>query len=379
MKIGILTQPLLTNYGGLLQAYALQTVLKEKGHEAWVINRKYSKPTLILNIKSKVKRLLAKNVLRNSNLTINPNLNEEEIIAKHTNYFKNKYIHLITDEVFSDYEMNNMNALNFDAFIVGSDQVWRPRYSPNIYNYFLDFTNNTPNVLRISYAASFGVDNWEFTEEQTEYCSKLSQKFNAISVRENSGITLCEKHLNAPATHVLDPTMLLGVEKYKELIRNENEPQSQGTLMTYVLDNSEDKVKFIQDAAGNLNLKSFTVMQNAKLSGKSTIEDAVFPPVTKWLRGFMDAEFVITDSFHGCAFAIIFNKPFLALGNRAREIARFTSLLKLFNLEDRLILDDFSFNNKMIEKDINWNEVNKSLRKHQEISNLFLDKALIRL
>ena len=146
--------------------------------------------------------------------------------------------------------------------------------------------------------------------------------------------------------------------------------------MTYVLDKSDKKESFINDIAEQLNLTPFTVMQKQKLSGKTNIDDCVFPPVTKWLRGFMDAKFIITDSFHGCAFAILFNKPFLALGNNRRGITRFKSLLKMFYLEDRLILDDFAFDDSLIENDIDWDSVNTILKNERDKSFIFLKDSL---
>ena len=194
---------------------------------------------------------------------------------------------------------------------------------------------NNLNIKKVSYAASFGVDNWEFSQKEGLACHELIQRFNAVSVREASGIYLCNEFLKTEAHQVLDPTMLLDIQDYISLVREEGESKSAGSLMIYVLDKTGKKEKFIASVAKKLKLKPYTVMQKEKLTGTGKIEDCIYPPVTKWLRGFMDAEFVITDSFHGCAFAILFNKPFIALGNYSRGITRFKSLLNLFDLEER--------------------------------------------
>lgn len=376
MKIGILTQPLINNYGGLLQAYALQSTLKEMGHEVWIINRQPSKPTIKRIVKNQVKRIISKHLLKRTTFSLDPNTREKEIIGTYTNYFKRKHIQPITSEITDNKQLNEIKNLNFDAIVVGSDQVWRPKYSPDIFNYFLDFIEKEDRIKKISYAASFGVDQWEFTPEQTRICSELVKKFNAVSVRESSGVKLCENYLSISASHVLDPTLLLNVSKYIQVIQEENEPTSEGKLMTYILDQNTEKDKLITDVSNRLKIKPFTVMQKEKLTGRNSIEDSIFPPVSKWLKGFMDADFVITDSFHGCVFSIIFNKPFLAVGNKNRGIARFTSILKTFNLEDRLIVDNFSFDEKMIDANINWENVNKILEKEQQKSFSFLENAL---
>lgn len=100
----------------------------------------------------------------------------------------------------------------------------------------------------------------------------------------------------------------------------------------------------------------------------------IYQPVTQWLRGFMESEFVVTDSFHGVVFSIIFNKPFIAIGNSNRGLTRFTSLLKLFNLESQLILsvDELS----KVSNKINMDIVNKIKKKNKDISTEFLLSCL---
>src|SRR5690606_15864360 len=120
----------------------------------------------------------------------------------------------LSHKITSDSGMKALNNIGFDTYIVGSDQCWRPKYSPNITNYFLDFLNDKQNVIRISYAASFGTSDWEFNEPETKMCRDLIQKFDAVSVRESSGIELCQKYLDKEAQHVLDPTMLLELDDY---------------------------------------------------------------------------------------------------------------------------------------------------------------------
>src|SRR5690606_31555421 len=115
---------------------------------------------------------------------------QKRIISKETIAFREKYIPHLTFKITNKEGMLQLNKQNFDAYVVGSDQSWRPRYSPMITNYFLDFANDQKKIKRISYAVSFGVSNWEFNDEETRICKKLLEKFDAISVREDSGVTL---------------------------------------------------------------------------------------------------------------------------------------------------------------------------------------------
>jgi len=377
MKIAILTQPLKSNYGGLLQAYALQKVLKEMGHEVLTLDIDI-KPTFYKDFRSTIGRIVRKYIFHQKNinniLPVRPSKSEYKIISQHTQKFIKNNIET-TEKLQSIKKISILKNYNFDAFIVGSDQVWRPCYSPGITAFYLDFLGNDKITKRIAYAASFGVDNWEYDEVLTKNCKCLAQKFDAISVRENSGVQLCKKYLDVNATHVLDPTMLLNQEDYISLINKDNTNKS-NTLMVYVLDKSEEKEYMVQKISKLLDLSINTIMPIKKYSKKSrkNINDCIFPPVSNWLKGFIDAEYVITDSFHGTVFAIIFNKPFITIGNNSRGLSRFTSLLKIFGLESRLILSSDNLTKELIEAPIDFKKVNVIKERQKQIAINFLTK-----
>ena len=374
-NIGILTQPLHQNYGGLLQAYALQSTLKKFGYTPYIIDRnpKYLKASLMRRIASHVKTTVYKIMGRKRAYTCFLTNKERSIIALNTDYFINQCIQPKSEKLYTNKDMSLfIEKINPLALIVGSDQVWRPMYSPHLPTYFFDFAINNKEIKRLSYAASFGVSNWEFSKEQEDIARELIQLFDAVSVREDSGVELCAKYLNCKAEHVLDPTMLLTKEDYIELVKKENEPISEGDLFTYVLDKTESKKEFITNVSEELGLKAFEVMPKKKITRSNinkNIDDCVYPTVTKWLRAFMDAKFVVTDSFHGCVFSILFNKPFIAIGNKDRGLARFQSLLAMFNLEDRLNSDDLT-------QPIDWNAVNSKLTELRAKSMNFLKDTL---
>ena len=265
----------------------------------------------------------------------------------------------------------------FDAYIVGSDQVWRPIYSYGISNYFLDFTVGK-DVKRIAYSASFGTDQWEFTTEQTAVCSELAKQFDAISVREDSGVGLCRKYLNIDAVQMPDPTLLLDKNDYLEIIKNDcPENSHSGGIFTYILDDSEIKRSIVQKVSSKLKLNSFSVMPQAQFKnvGRKGIEKCIYPPVAEWLQGFADADFVVTDSFHGTVFSIIFNKPFISIANGKRGTSRFTSLLKTFGLEDRLIYWDKDLKDCLLS-DIDFAGINTVHKKKREEALKFLTNSL---
>jgi len=373
MKIGILTQPLHTNYGGLLQAYALQTTLKRLGHDPLILDRNYSQPSCLKRCLGPVKRCAIKYVMGKRDIEIfpfRPSLAQMDTISKETSKFVQKNINK-TEKLYSTNELKRQAETHqFDAYVVGSDQVWRLTSSPCITNYFLDFVEGGASVKRIAYAASFGVDYWHFDEKTTRQCSRLAKQFDAISVREDSGVELCRKHLGVDAVHVLDPTMLLAPDDYRALLQVEDEPESPGDLMTYILDPSEEKTAVIQRIASALGVKPFTVMPLHRLNvaTQNSIEDCVYPPVTRWLRGYVDAKFVVTDSFHGCVFALLFNIPFIVIGNERRGMTRFVSLLQQFNLRSRLVDLLNKSPEKIVSEPINYDFVNLKIASLKEYS-----------
>lgn len=350
MKIGILSLVLHTNYGGILQSYALQTVLERMGHDVVVLNRDRNIPWSLRRHIINYSKYLIKRYIQGRK-TIYKSLDcqnrERQEREQFTQAFIDRYIHTRM--------VNRLSVDSFDdieAVVVGSDQVWRSIYfkkqwRTGISDAFLGFLNST-NKNRIAYAASFGTDEWEYTEEETAVCSRLLQKFDAVCVREASGITLCREKLGyVNAKQMLDPTMLLSKEDYIQLVNNANMPNSNGNLLCYVLDDNANIQELINKIAHEKKLMPFIAnsqVNNTKLPNKERIQ----PPVERWLRGFIDAEFVVTDSFHACIFSILFNKPFVVIGNKKRGYSRFESLLKLFGLEKRLIENVTQFDSSML-------------------------------
>lgn len=373
MKIGILTLPLNNNYGGLLQCFALQKVLKSLGHDAWVVQRGYAKRSIIWRIFHYVRQTM-KVLLGRKFVHLLPS-KEIKYIRKNTSNFISNYIEPTTEHIRTNKQLANFHLSNkFDAYVVGSDQVWRPCYSPCITNYFFDFISPNEKVKRVAYAASFGVDEWEFSEEETSVCKDLLKLFDGVSVRENSATVLCEKYLGRnDALHVLDPTMLLEKEDYIRIVEKENEPKSPGNLFCYILDESREKNQVVESIASRIDAVPFTQMPKCEITYENLrdrLEDCVYPSVTAWLRAFMDADIVVTDSFHGCVFSIIFNKPFWVIGNKGRGLARFNSLLSIFELQNRLIDIDNIPSDSL--SPIDWDKVNAKRKEWQEKSMSFL-------
>lgn len=340
MRIGILTLPLHTNYGGILQAYALQTILENMGHEVVIFDtpNEYSLPSWWKLPLCFAKRIMMKCLGKRQKVFIERHLNHERhVIAQNIQPFVDTHIHRKVIRSFKE-----LKTTDYDAIVVGSDQVWRTIYfSPMWFhqpmdNAFLAFAENW-DIKRLSYAASFGTDKWEYTDEETARCKKLLEKFNAVSVREKAGVDLCRKYFNVSAQHVLDPTMLLSREDYIALLPKSKTPSSKGNLLVYVLDENPELNNLINDIVKERHLAPFSINNPYEADESKPLEKRVKLSAESWLRGFYDAELVVTDSFHACVFSIIFKKQFVVVGNKNRGMSRFESLLKMFGLENRLV------------------------------------------
>ena len=352
MKIGILTLRLYDNYGGILQNYALCRVLNLMGHE--VETFKLGKPfTWKSKIKNYIKKLFVdrkKENTRISNCIIQEFINNK---IPQTDYILNS----------ASQFMHDTRVQKYDAYIVGSDQVWRRPYMEfGLKVMFLNFVKG--NRKKISYAASFGIEDLsEYSTKEILLVKKYLSTFNGISVREDDGVRICNS-IGINAINVLDPVFLLSRNDYVNLAMQKTLP-SEGNLFVYILDNLDKNNSQICEVAKKHNFSPFFITLNLKK--KKSVE--------QWLRSFYDADFIITDSFHACAFSIIFNKDFYIIGNKGRGLSRIKSLLKQFYLENRLIhnMDDLY---KLSFDKIDWSVTNKQYENLKEISIKFLQKKI---
>jgi exopolysaccharide biosynthesis predicted pyruvyltransferase EpsI len=195
--------------------------------------------------------------------------------------------------------------------ILGIHQTLRLDYSPNIYNYFLDFIVVNKVITKVAYATSFGTNQWVFSKEETQRCKELVKTFDKVSVRDKSDINLCQKYLDFTPDFVLDPTMLLEKDDYLKLTASKNLPKRSRDF-SYILDETDEIAKITEEACQYLKLEHFTNQPKNRLKGKNVtqLEDHIYTELEGWLQSFNDADFIVTNSFHGIIFSILFNKPF---------------------------------------------------------------------
>lgn len=379
MKVAVLTLRLHSNYGGILQAYALMHVLKLLGHEPCFVDIQYfKKRNNISRYFIYVRNAILKYLFCHKNVEIFQEKRYEkeyEIVCKNTRLFVENNIYPKTDFVCSRSDWRQLqDHYKFDAYVVGSDQVWRPAYFKHIEYFFLSFLN-TSVVKRIAYAASFGTQEWTFSEKQTFLCGKLLKKFDAVSVREESAINMCKQYFGVEAIQVLDPTMLLSKDDYKKLLPKNFELKSDVDLLVYLLDVNELKNNIVSRIEQQMNTKGVWINNPKSENKKISYEERIAPPVENWLSGFLSARYVITDSFHACVFSILFHIPFVVIGNSSRGLTRIQSLLSLLGLEDRLLIEE-NLILTYIQDDIDWCYVDEQLQLLRSKSLSYLTSVL---
>lgn len=366
MRIGILTLPIETGYGNIMQAFALKTALEQNGHKIIFLRRLRKKYKY--DVKRIIRRIVKKYLFGHRDTIIlidRKEINEYPLITQNTRQFIDKYLAPFSPKYFTSKAFKEIEKIGLDAIVVGSDQVWRPGCMDKIEDYFLCGINSS--IKRYAYAASFGIDKWTYSKNQTKHCKAAIKKFNFVTVREQSGVNLCINNLEYSPTFVLDPTLLFDYNFYMSLVK-EHDIQKEHKICAFVLDRSDEKISLLKRWCTGIN-KEFVFASNNTEDREAPIKERIAPSVESWLDTFYSSDCVFTDSFHGCAFSIIFRKPFYVYINKKRGADRFYSLLSLFGLQKCIINDDTDFN---IIPSIDWNNVETILSRMRVISNNYI-------
>lgn len=366
MKIGLLTLPVETGYGSIMQAFALKSALEKHGHQVIFIRRLRKKYNY--NLKRILRRTVKKYFLGKTNTVIFIDRKENKeypIITQNTQHFIDTHLKPFSPIYLSSRDFKNIENIGLDAIVVGSDQVWRPGCMDNIEDYFL-YGIDKP-IKRYAYAASLGIDKWNYSKKQTEHCREAVRKFNLVSVREKSGVDLCNRYLGIMPTLVLDPTLLFENKFYLSLVQ-EHDPNKDHKICAFILDRSQEKLDLLSKWCSGIH-KCFVFAANNTEDRQAPLKDRIAPSVESWLDCFNSSDCVFTDSFHGCVFSIIFRKPFYVYINANRGADRFNSLLSLFDLQECIINENTRFD---IIPNIDWIKVEKRLNEMRVLSNNFI-------
>ncbi len=346
MKIDILTFSKENNFGANLQCYALSKVLTDMGHVVEILDLQLPKPKYSFP--------------GNITLAIGNYIHQS---------FRKEFFPMFSKQ-YNAADYSNKEVFHADLYIVGSDQVWNVDITKRglAKAYFFDFLPE--GVKRISYAASFGVQAWSKTPYD-EVIKDSLKKFSSISVRELSGVNICNDTFDVKAETVLDPTLLL--ENYDE-ITGIGDSKNNGELICYKFVNSEKFFNVCRHIANELNLKPVLLNQNRPRNG------FIFRPfvtMKTWLDSLKNSSFVITDSFHCMVFAILFNRQFIALPSHPGRVERLVSLLSKLGLKNRLYMNiEDIYSNDEWKSTIEYKDVFSKLNKERADSVSFLKNAI---
>ena len=354
LKIGIITFHWGTNYGAVIQAYALQTYLSKLGHDVSIINyrpKRYKKTLLkcfltprIWNYKSRIKEYLKEFKLKK---------------------FRSKYL----NETILYKSQNGLkcNAPKLDVYICGSDQIWNPTFTIGgegkpTSTYFLNFGGS--HVRRIAYAVSFGCK--DYPKAAAEIAKKYISSFKAISVRENSGLEIVSKLGVNNAVKLADPTLLLKKKEYEVILKQK--AKTRNNAFVYILRGENQVTKKIK---AYLN-RNYAIESPNSFFNQYSLEG--------WLGGIYNASIVLTNSFHGMVFALIFHVPFIVLPAKRKGSGmndRFNTLLSHLNLEHRMITEfEVDKLDKLIQEEIDWHKIDQLLAKYKSTTDIFFNEAL---
>lgn len=294
--------------------------------------------------------------------------------------FNKRYDYRMTMK-YSPEQMVENNKY-FDGYIVASDTLWY--YDAMInqgYNFLLDFADD--DKRKISYATSFGNTKRFFPDSEIPYAKFLMNRFDHVSVREFEGVDICKNVFEVDATQVMDPVFLCDQSNWEMLANNAERKTSGKFLFSYMLDPTPDKATELQKLAKKLKLKLVTVtdrqnkaeereniLKDCGIISKATIEEVVYH--------LKNASFVVTDSFHGYCFSLIFNKPFVVLINRIRGASRFDTLSSITNTKNQLFESFKEFENIKPEEllNLNYSNINELIHVAVNDSKIWLNNAL---
>ena len=338
------------NYGGTLTYFALHQVLKSMGLSVLMID---------------------KTLPENGECSFNKDSIPRRFAKKHYN-------------ISNMYPANKMGELNAlcDSFISGSDQLFNPwlwEYSgPTL---FLDFVN--PNKNFISYASSFGDESFRCNEALKVRMGYYLRRFSALSVREDYAVNIAREHFGLEAEHVLDPVFVCDESEYYKLAESSSADTGKKYFTSFFLDPNAKKGECVLKLGKKLGLEYINLInaidfeKNSSALGLDNVKSNA--DIEDFLKYYRDSEFIVTDSFHGTCFAIIFRKNFISVANKSRGIGRVESLLRTLGLSDRMVCStDEIFKREDLFEDIAYDRVESILRSKRYLSYSWLKDNLLK-
>lgn len=367
-KIGLITPHYANNYGAKLQAFALKEFLQEIGYEVQIINRR---PYPVSLSRNKIIASVGK---------LAENRHCRGFID-----FENLFLSNKTPAFYDNKDLLEYDFSDFYAVIVGSDQIWRDDYFYSSFEYtpYLDFLKKI-SIKRIAYAASFGKSTCIHNEIRKSNITQLLKQFNAISVREISGLKILNDYYNVNGVWVADPTLLHEGNFYEQRL-NLDASFNEGKIATYILGADTTIFNRIETVVTELDMAVEHIYKPRCCSWLlhkppfNRLPDfSRIPSVIDWLNYFFSSDYILTDSFHGMVFSILFGRKFVVFNQIAGGSERYTSLLDMLGLSDRLLPYNATTDQILLKlkEPINYTSVYENVEAFRALSKEYLHKAL---
>lgn len=384
MKIGIITfWNSNDNYGQVLQCYALQWYLRKIGHSPFLIKYDYSSDfckdaenhiqdinrPFCHALKSKIKHLI-KTLLTKAFCSKSNNLSSK---LRNFDIFRQNNIQSTPNVYYSLKELQQ-NPPEADIYIAGSDQIWN--VNPVKWRHTAFFLNfGDMEIKKISYAAS--IARKDYPQEWMSTLASELNRFSNISVRELESVDICQQ-CGIRASLVLDPTLLATKEAYTSFLTGFKRIEQ---LYLYIINiNSADELRIeeIMRAKGNLSIKA--TVSSGYLPATKFIQNIEYEDSTveKWLNNIATSQYVITSSFHGVMFCIMFHTPFLFIPLRGQFSSgnnRVSSILAQLGITERYLNENDDIEIKL-HQPINWEKVDEKLKILRKVSTEWLKSAI---
>ncbi len=365
MKVGIITFHRAINYGALLQVYALQKEIGKTGCTSEVLDYRCE---IIENVYKPFKLKGLESIKHFAYLVLHYPIKRSKI--NKFRQFTNRYISIGRKMESSDSDINdiwNNSADKYDLIITGSDQVWNCNCTNFDKRYFLNFNN--PHTRKASYAASFGFN--EIPQEYIKEYQELLEDFDRISVREIQGVKIMEDLLKRQVPTVLDPTLLLGKDEWSSIAKEIKVKKNY--ILVYLIVNSRTIFEFAEELSKKTGYDIICISDDLVKKFDSNYARGIGPE--EFLGLFKNASYVVTNSFHGTAFSVGFEKDFFTelLEPPSNVNSRLVNILELLGLEERQIINgkNSNFNNS-----INYEKVNRKLEIERKKSRDYLKSIL---
>lgn len=361
-KIGILTFQNADNYGALLQAYALKNFLSDIGNNTYIIN--YYCPQLQKDYKIlKLPKLSIKDIVKKcAKFILSPFL---LYIRWKFKGFRKQYLTDV-EPVYPNKIENYVNK--YDIFISGSDQVFNPRITNFDKNYFLSFSKDKNK--NFSYAASFGLSLKDLNDKEKDFLKKNLLNFANLSVREKQGTEIIANLISCRNEVNLDPTLLLSKETWQKIAVL---PKQNRYVLLYLMYKDKKIISFAKELANKKKCKLIFISYSLDIIDRVPAIH-ITPTPQEWIGLFLNAEYIVTNSFHGFAFSVNFNKKFF-LGHLPSHMpvnSRLDNLLEITGLYNRLYTNFSDTDN--YDTPIDWQNVNTKLETERQKSLNYLQE-----